>query len=188
MWYFCLLYWLLGFYWYDDVWVLFLQVNWSNVYQEGYMFMPFDAAHWCAISQVNLSILLCLRYHGHVTVWILLITWCKKALFLMGEINCALTSRRSNVWTPWFEVRLFDFVKMNTLNKCDIFVCLIDCWHFICVVMFEYWFCKLIDLMSIKEVTCSCPLMPLIDVQFTRSTSQLFCAWGTINILPFEYC
>ena len=61
-----------------DVWGLFLQIKRSYVNQEGYMFMPFDAAHWCTISQVYLSIVLCSRYHGHVTVRILLIASCKK--------------------------------------------------------------------------------------------------------------
>ena len=78
------------------------------------MFMPFDAAHWCAVSQVNLSIVLCLRYHGHVTVRILLIASCKKD---QGYSKSSLNLTQIHIWTPWFDIWFFRFVKINTSNK-----------------------------------------------------------------------
>ena len=79
-----------------DVWGLFLQIKRSYVNQEGYMFMPFDAAHWCAVSQVNLSLVLCLRYHEHVTVRILLIASCKKD---QGYSVSSLNLTQIHIWT-----------------------------------------------------------------------------------------
>ena len=49
-------------------WVLMLQNIWLDLNLGGDMFMPFDATHWCAISQVNLSTLLCSRCLEHMTV------------------------------------------------------------------------------------------------------------------------
>ena len=148
--------------------------------------MPFDAAHQCAVSQVNLSILLCLRYHGHVTMQKLLIVSCKKEwVYSKSSLNLM----RIHIWTPWFDIWFFGFVKINTSNKMTSF-CLLFSFVFdmMFCLMFKYYFCKSIDLMSMKKVTCPFPLMPLIDVQCPRSTSQYCCAWGAMYISLLEYC
>ena len=140
--------------------------------------MPFDAAHWCAFSQVNLSIVLCSRYHEYVTVQILLIATCKKD---QGYSNSCLNVMQIHIWTSWLRWRFFDCDVIHFVWNYKI--CGNVCWLiFSCFSMFECCFYKSKDLMLFKKVTCSCPLMPLIDVQFPRSTSQLFCARGTMDM------
>ena len=80
--------------------------------------MPFDAAHWCAISQVDLSVLLCLRCHGHITVWILLIMSCKKE---WDYCKSSLNLMQIHIWTTWFKGKFLIVAK----NTCCIFVCLL---------------------------------------------------------------
>ena len=103
------------------VWVFFLQIKGSYVNQEGYMFMPFDAAHWCAVSQVKLSILLCSRYHGHVTIRILLIASCKKD---QGYSKSSLNLMQIHIWTTWFKGKFL--IMLQKILVLFLFVCW--CW------------------------------------------------------------
>ena len=98
------------------------------------MHMPFDATHWCAISQVNLSILLCSRYHEYVTVRILLIASCKKEWCYS---KFSLNLMRIHIWTPWFDIWFFGFVKINTSNKMTSF-CLLFYFVFD-MIFFNVW-------------------------------------------------